>query len=866
MKKSSLLLVGLLVIVSQLFAQGPPPGGAPGGVSGGPGGAGPGGAGGPGGGSNGHLYGKLVDSSGHGIGKASVLILKVFSDKGTGKKRETLLKGLSTQNNGDFSAEDLPVGTPLRVSLSAVGYTAFTQEVLLQPGAADRDLGKLSLTASSNELQQVVVTASKPAISVDMEKKVFNVSKDIVSIGGNGLDVLKNVPSVNVDIDGNVTIRGGSPQLFVDGKPTTLTLDEIPSDAIESVEVITNPSAKYDASGGGAGILNIVLKKNRKKGYNGSIRAGGDSYGGLNGGGSLNVREGKFNVSADINGRTLRDRVTGSLTRQDFSTSPYTDLAERELDTSKGNIFFGRVGLDYFITNKTTLSLTGFGMQHQGGPQTSNISVATDSLYTSGTTPGYYQEEISSGHTFSGRGGTLGFKQLFAKDKEEWTADANYFFGNATSHSLYTTNYFTGAKGSAPGSTELQKILGGGNDRNVILQTDFSDPLTSKTTLETGVRAALQSRLNINNNYTYNTDSAAYILVPSAASNYKSQNNVYAAYVTLGSTLGNFSYKAGLRAESSNYHGTLLNSGETFSNQYPVSLFPSLFLGEKLGNGGELQLSYTRRVNRPNFMQLVPYTDSSNKLNITRGNPNLVPEFTQSLELSYIKTFPGNNTLMGSVYYKHTDHLITGYIESDTNSAGAVELINTYINAETSNNMGAELTAQLSLTKWWDFTANVNLYHSKINVGSADATEETALWSWFGKANTNFKLPAGFAIQLSGLYQSKSNLPVNTNSNQPGPPNMQSTTASQGYIKAYYDVDMAVKKTLMQGKLVVSASWNDIFRSRIQEQYSYSAYFTQDYSRLRDPQLFRLNLSWNFGKIDASLFKRKNNNVQGEEQ
>ena len=851
MKKSTLLLIGLLVLVTQLFAQGPPPSG---------------GSGGPGGGANGHLYGKLVDSSGHPIGKASVLILKVVTDKATGKKKETLLKGLSSQNNGDFSAEDLPLGTPLKLSISTVGYTALAQEIVLTPATSDKDLGKLVLAASSKELQQVVVTASKPAISVDMEKKVFNVSKDIVSIGGNGLDVLKNVPSVNVDIDGNVTIRGGSPQLFVDGKPTTLTLDEIPSDAIESVEVITNPSAKYDASGGGAGILNIVLKKNRKKGYNGSVRAGGDTYGGLNGGASLNVREGKVNVSADINARMMRDHVAGSLSRQDYSTTPYTDLSEHELDTMKGGMMFGRVGLDYFLTNKTTLSLTGFAMHHNG-PSTSNLAVSTDSLYSAGKTPGYSQEEINSGRTFSGRGATLGLKQLFAKDKEEWTADASYFSGNATNNSLYTTNYYQGAIGSPLVSSELQKIIGGGNDHNIILQTDYSDPLSSKTTLETGLRAALQSRLNINNNYTYDPDSAAYELIPSAASNYKSQSNVYAAYVTLASSFGGFSYKAGLRAESSNYHGTLLNSGETFSNQYPVSLFPSLFLGQKLGDGQELQLSYTRRVNRPNFFQLVPYTDSSNKLNITRGNPDLVPEFTQSVELTYLKTLPGNTTLMGSVYYKHTDHLITGYIEADTNTAnGAVSLINTYVNAESSNTMGAELTGQMSFTKWWDFTTNLNLYHSRINVGAVDASEQQALWSWFGKANTSFRLPAGFSIQVSGLYQSKTNLPVNTNSNQPGPPNMQSQSASQGYIKSFYDVDVAVKKTLLAGKMAIAASFNDIFRSRIQDQYTFSTYAIQDYSRLRDPQLLRLNVSWNFGKIDASLFKRKNNNVQAEDQ
>ena len=872
MKKSFLLLLGLLVTVSQLFAQGPPAGGAPGG-SGGPGSAGrpggaggPGSTGGPGGGANGHLYGKLVDSTGHGIGKASVLILKVLTDKGTGKKKETLVKGLSSQNNGDFSAEDLPVGTPLKVNVSAVGYTALSQVVLLTPGAGDKDLGNLALKASSNELQQVVVTASKPAISVDMEKKVFNVSKDIVSVGGNGLDVLKNVPSVNVDIDGNVSIRGGSPQLFVDGKPTTLTLDEIPSDAIESVEVITNPSAKYDASGGGAGILNIVLKKNRKKGYNGSIRAGGDSYGGLNGGASLNVREGKVNLSADVNARMMRDHSTGTLNRQDYSTTPYTDLNQQELDTSKGSMAFGRVGLDYFLTNRTTISLTGFAMHHNG-PSTANISVNTDSFYTAGKTPGYYQEEINSSRSFNGRGATLGVKQLFAKDKEEWTADASYFSGNASNNSLYTTSYYAGAAGSSLASKDLQKIIGGGNDHNIILQTDYSDPLTSKTTFETGLRAALQSRLNINNNYSYDADSAAYELVPSAASNYKSKSNVYAAYATIASSFGGFSYKAGLRAESSNYHGTLLNSGQSFSNQYPISLFPSLFLGQKLGDGQELQLSYTRRVNRPNFFQLVPYTDSSNKLNITRGNPNLVPEFTQSLELTYLKTLPHNTTLMGSVYYKHTDHLITGYIEADTNaSTGSVSLINTYVNAESSNSVGAELTGQVSVTRWWDLTANVNVYHSQINVGAVDAVEQQALWSWFGKANTSFRLPGGFSIQVSGLYQSKTNLPINTNSNQPGPPNMQSQSASQGYIKAFYDVDVAVKKTLLAGKMAVSASFNDIFRSRIQDQYSYSSYAVQDYSRLRDPQMLRLNLSWNFGKIDASLFKRKNNNVQSEEQ
>lgn len=855
MKKLMLLLVTSLAL-GQLIAQGPPAGGPP------PGSPGPMG----GGSASGHLYGKLVDSAGHGIAHASVMILQIVKDPVGGKQREALVKGVSSQNNGDFSAEDLPIGKPLNIRVSAVGFTGLSQDVVLTPQVAEKDLGNLKLTIAVKLMQEAVVTASKPTMSLDMDKKVFNVSKDIVSAGGTGLDVLKNVPSVNVDIDGNITMRGASPQIMVDGKPTTLTLDEIPSDAIESIEVISNPSAKYDASGGGAGILNIVLKKNRKQGYNGSIRANADSHGATGLGAGLNFRENKINFSADVNYRTIRDWMSGSTERMTLNSSPETYIGEQELDTTKGYLLFGRIGLDYFVSNRTTLSLTAFGMQH-AAHATSAISLNTDSLYPSGTVSQFGQEHIAAPHTFAGHGLTVGMKRLFATDKEEWTADASYFSGNATSSSLYVTNEYGDKAESALLSNQLQKIVGSGNDQNIILQTDFTDPVTSKMTLETGLRAAIQDRLNINNNYTYDPDSAAYLLIPSAASNYKSTSEVYAAYATLSSSIGKFTYKVGLRAESSRYHGTLLNTGQSFGNQYPISLFPSLFFSQKFGGDQELQLSYTRRVNRPNFFQLVPYTDSSNKLNITRGNPDLVPEFTQSVELSWLKNFPGRNTVMGSVYYKYTNHLITNYIVEDTDyAAGATTLINTFVNANSSSSVGAELTTQNTLTKWWDLSANVNVYHSEINAGNESGISQLAMWSWFGKASTNFRLPSGFALQVSGMYQSKTNLPVNTNNNQPGPPSIMSQNASQGYIRPFYEADLGLKKTLLNNKITLMLSFNDIFKSRTQDQYSYSEYFVQDNRRIRNPQLLRFNFTYNFGKVDASLFHRKNNNVESDSE
>ena len=371
------------------------------------------------------------------------------------------------------------------------------------------------------------------------------------------------------------------------------------------------------------------------------------------------------------------------------------------------------------------------------------------------------------------------------------------------------------------------------------------------------MRAALRSRITNNNNYLYNNDTA--YLVPAASTDYTNSDNVYAAYVSLTGSIKSFGYKLGLRAESSNYSGELTDSKTKYGNTYPISLFPSIFLSQKFGSNQEVQFSITRRINRPNFFQLIPYTDYSDSLNITRGNPALVPEFTTSIEASYLKTFTGNNTFLASVYYKQTNNLITRFLDTAYNAvSGKQDYINTYVNANNSKTIGAELTSVNTITKWLDITTNINIYNSKINTDNISGTSQDALWSWFGKFNSNFKLPSKFTLQLTATYQSKTNLPVNTNTGMGGPPNMQSQSSSQGYIKSFYGIDFAVKKTFMKNDAAsVSLSISDIFRTRRSDQYSYSTYFIQEYDRLRDPQMVRLNFSYRFGKMDINLFKRK---------
>ena len=872
--KNLLLMMGFLAGVFSLKAQFP------------------GGGGGKGVPNMGHIYGKLIDSTGHPIAEATVILLRNKYDSVSKKSKQVLLKGLATGAKGEFSFEDLPIFGSLKLKISATGFKPVEQNVVFQvkmpaggapkPGADpaqtinamsstingfDKDLGNIKLTLDVSQLQSVTVSASKATLKMDIDKKVYNVEKDLVNAGGTAMDVMKNVPSVNVDIDGNLTLRNSPPLLYIDGRPTTLTLDQIPADAIESVEVITNPSAKYDASGGGAGIVNIVLKKNRKTGYNGNVRSGVDSHGGINGGINFNLRQDKFNFTANGFYNQNHSVTDGNVNRYNVADTP-TSIYQTMVNKNKGAFAFGSLGLDYFVTNRTTFSLTGIHVHGQFNPN-QLLDVTNNFYFPGGTETDYSQRTVNTDREFNANGLQFAFKHLFPKEGENITADLNYFAGMNDNNALTVTNYLEGQPGSPSSGVEQQMVNGSGKNKFLTIQTDYVHPFDAKTKLETGLRLNTQHLVSNTNTFYDTTGKDNFYPVTAASTNYNNTNNVYAAYVSFTSAIKDFGYQVGLRAESSNYTGELINEKMNFSNSYPISLFPSLFLSQKLKNKQELQISYTRRINRPNFFQLIPFTDYSDSLNITRGNPNLLPEFTNSFEFSYLKTLKGNNTFLASLYYKRTNQLITRFVDTFTNAiSGRPDLVNTWVNANYSQTVGAEFTAVNTITKWFDVTTNINVYNSYINVTNVQTQSQPALWSWFGKINANFKLPWKLKMQVTGFYQSKSDLPVNSGGNQGGGPGggQVITSASQGYIAAFWDVDAALSKSFLKNDAAsISFSVSDIFRTRWSDQFAESQYFTQQYNRIRDPQLLKLNFTYRFGKMDVSLFKRKNMNTSGSQ-
>ncbi len=824
----------------------------------------------------GRLYGKIVEAStGKPVEYASVQLLQNRMDTVTKQRKETVIGGMLTQANGDFSIDNVPVFGPLKFKVTGIGFKEFTQTVSFDIkrggdpramlNALDKDLGNIRIEIEVKALGNVTVNSERPGLQLGIDRKVFNVDKNIVSSGGTAIDIMRNVPSLNVDIDGNVTMRNSAPQILVDGKPTNLTLEQIPADAIHSVELITNPSAKFDASGGTAGILNIVLKKEKKVGYNGGVRANVDSRGRFGAGGDINLRQKKVNFFASGMFNQRKSIATGTTERQNLVDSPTTTLFQKDKSTSKGFFGFGRVGADYFLSNRNTLSANVTIARGEFKPEFLS-EILIDTLHTAGKTSSYMERIAKNQGAFRNIGSTVSFKHNFPKAGREWTGDVIYNNMSNSNSNLITTNYYNVPQYDLTDVLVEQQRMNGKN-QNLVLQTDFENPINDKSKVELGARA--QFRTNESANAFYTDINGQWVLQPSSVADYQSEDHVYAAYATYSNQVKNFGYQIGLRAESSDYDGTLLKTGEKFNTNYPISLFPSIFLTQKLKKDQGLQLNYSRRINRPNFWQLTPFTDSSDKLNPSRGNPALKPEFTNSVELSYEKTFENKDTLIVSAYYKYTDDLITRYqVAQDVNGGGETIVLNTYTNANSSYVTGLELISRNKLTKWWEISSNLNIYSSDIDIDDPAQPDQEKLASWFGKLNNTFKLPHNFTIQLSGDYQSKTILPPGGSSSGGrggfggggwgGP-----TAASQGYVRPTYGVDIAIRYEFLKNRAAsVSANMNDIFRTRRQDVHSESAYFIQDSFRRRDPQVLRINFNWRFGKFDPNLFKRKNTKAE----
>ncbi|WP_109699348.1 outer membrane beta-barrel family protein [Chitinophaga deserti] len=783
------------------------------------------------GGQQAEILGKLIDNqTGKPVEYASVALLKAADS--------SVVTGMLSKGNGDFDFRNITPGKYI-LKIYFIGYETFFKAVTVRQSS---DVGNIRLKTTATALKGVEVVGEKPAFTMEIDKRVFNVEKNLSSMGGTATDVLRQVPSVNVDIDGNVSVRNGSPTIFIDGRPSTLTLDQIPADAIASVEVVTNPSAKYDAEGM-SGILNIVLKKNRKAGINGLIQAGYSSTKSSNAGVDLNARQGKINVFLNYSLRDRRSPMKQHMFRKNIDGNDITYMDQYQ-DGEFGRRFQnGRFGFDWFIDNRNTLTIS------QGITAGDFNNLNTQEIFDLNsnkerTQRGYGRND--SKHNFRNYATQVGYKRTFSKEGQELTADVTYNKANNRNNNDYSLQYFdmAGQPSNTPNQPELRYGKGNGGTTYLTAQVDFVTPLSEKSKLEAGLRSNNRKFNNLLNTYGKDFATGEYQYDSSLSNNYRYKEQINAAYVSYTNGFGNFGFQTGLRAEQSFYSGEMLNvKGAAYEIDYPISLFPSVFLTQKFEGDHELQLNYSRRIQRPWFRDLLPNIEY-NANSARRGNPTLTPEFTNSFELSYMKDFNRKMNVLASVYFRNTNNAITNFYVDTTLVLDGQErkvLLNYPINADRRNSYGAELTVRNQITKGWDITTNVNMAQTSVSAQDLDNSG----FVWFGKINSNTKLPWNLTLQVTGEYESRQILP-------------------QGEEAPEYQIDMAVKRDFLKKKnLSVTVGLNDIFNTDRDLSWTTTNFSESERYRKRVSRELRVNVSWRFGKMDAKIFKKKRGGDEG---
>jgi outer membrane receptor protein involved in Fe transport len=812
------------------------------------------------------IFGRIVDiQANKGLEAASVQLYIEVTDSITHRSKDSLIAAMLSKPNGDFSFNKIPLGHALVLKISAVGYSTYNKDFdfTLERNSAEasvvqKDIGNIIMTREHEKLATVTIVAERPAMRMGIDKKIFDVDKSLTSKGGSAIDVMKNIPSVSVDVDGNVELRNSSPTIFIDGRPTILTLDQIASDDIESIEIITNPSAKYDASSTG-GIINIVLKKNKRRGINGIVSLTGGTPKRYSGNANLNLRQGKFNLFASGNYSYSDDNSKANSFRRNKSNGVVENYFDQNTNKNRERKFSSiRFGTDYFLDNRNTLTLSqGF----VSGRFKTNEYQEQRYKDSNKTLEKYGVRNADQGFQFNRKNTQLLYTHKFPKDGEQLDVDINANYGNVKNNAIILNSFYN-PDGSQNGDLNQVQNNGANDNNQVTAKIDYENPLGDDKKLEAGLRSFTNNYKSYFNSFSVNNNTETKLPL---SNNYKYTENVQAAYVTYTGKLKSIGYQAGLRGEYSKFDGTLIDSAKKFGYEYPSklkniwdALFPSLYLSKKIGETDEIQLNYSRRIRRPNFWQLNPFVDINDPLNIQKGNPELQPEFTNSLEFNYSKTFKDNSNFLGVIYYRNTLNDITRY--SDTISTAqfgqlqnaAVDpnaIMNTYINANSVNRLGVELTLQQKLGKDFNITPSFNLGYRKVNAGQGAQDLSNDGFNWSAKFSSDYKINTKnessvfnkIGFQLRADYHSPRVIP-------------------QGKRLERFEADFAMRKDLFKNnKGSLTFSVNDIFNSqRYGVIYDTENFYQEAYSRWR-VRNFRLTFSYKFGDSEFSLFKRNNN-------
>jgi len=708
-----------------------------------------------------------------------------------------LLKGTTSDESGSFSLR-APEGAYF-IKISFLSFDDYTSSPISIIRGQPVRLEPIELKPNASMLDAVDITAEKSQMELQLDKRVFNVGKDLSNAGGNAAEILANVPSVDVDIEGNVSLRGSeNVRVLIDGRPSGMTagsadaLRMLQGNLIDKIEVITNPSSRFDAEGE-VGIINIILKKEKKQGLNGAfeLKAGYPTNAGASF--SLNYRKNWVNLFASSGISYRSSPGSGSAINQFQSPDTSYQFESTRAQRRGGLANVSRVGADFFINDNNTLT-TALMLRYSDANNTADID---------------YNDFDSMGEVFfntlrSESENEIGldleanvtYKKTFERKGHEWVSNVSINQNDDTEESNLTqTETFGNIE-----SESFQRSSNTEDQRRYEVQTDYVHPFGKDAKFEVGAKASLRE---IQNNYSVELkDTGDWYALTDFTNQLVYNENIYAGYAMHSNKIGSFSYQGGLRLEQSEIKTLLKATNESNPRSY-LNLFPSAHVSYELNPKNALQASYSRRISRPRFRELIPFFSYTDPRNFYSGNPDLNPELTDSYEVGYLQKFE-KGSLLSSLYYRHTK----GPTERITVTDSTGLLRRFPVNLSTMDAYGVEFNLQYEITKWLRTSLSANLYQASTQGSYNGRRLSSETFTASGRGTVMVKLPKAFNLQAAGRYRAP-------------------RISTQGKTLAMYTLDLGLSKDVLKGNGTITASAKDVFNSRkrrwiVDTEYLYS--------------------------------------------
>lgn len=791
------------------------------------------------------VKGKILDrQKSEPLGFVNIKVTEQGSDKFVG--------GGITDAGGNFNVSGLKDGK-YTLSLTFMGYKDVTRQFEITPAKREVQFKLLYMAEDAKQLNEVTVTGQRATMKLEVDRKSFDVDQLISNAGQSASDVLDNVPSIEVDNDGNVSLRGNSSvEVWINGKASGLTSDnraqilqQLPAESIDRVEVIDNPSAKFSAEGS-AGIINIVLKKDRKAGYYGSVQAGGDTRGGANT--SFNVNYNSRLIDSYINLGYRHRANTGHMESQQTSDT-YNQTYDSD-SKQRGNNFFTRAGVTLHATTKDDFSLSGM-LMHGGG----NSHSYTPYIYTAVANGlnNYQLDRINRSRTgMDMRYGEFNYRHSF-NDKHfiDFTADLSSWKMNGDNWYQDST-VVVGIDDVTYSYQYRPQYI---NNHRKELKLEYENQVTKNFKIEAGYNGNFSRENTPQESYMDNTsfDGTNASEDKLFFNRFIYKQDLHAFYTTLSYKFGALSLMGGLRGEywrvnTESYtweqeHDASLRE-QPFKKDY-FQLFPSVFMSWQMTETQQLQLNYTRRLRRPWGGQLNSFRDTRDATTVSFGNPYLTPEFSNSFSLNYLKQW-NDHSLLVSAYYRPTTDVIQRI--SYKNQEDGL-FYQTSMNVAKSVSTGLEMTVKNKLWRILDLTTSANAYYYRLNGFSYDIDGQTVTgnsdhnFTWNARMTASLMLPYDISIQTTGRYTARQ-------------------VITQGYRKANYSIDFGARKNFFNKLFTLSVNCRDLLDSRRFETFTSGPNFTRHQINRRGGRRVSMTLTWNFGNMKQ---KKRPNKNQGSE-